>query len=72
MKTKNKKLSTGVWYNDLSRMPNGKVLLLYCGEIGEPAVGVISDDGEEVISSDSEYDRMPVKHLESFMLIPDF
>lgn len=63
-------LKSGVWYNDLSKMPIGKTLLLYCGEIYTPGVGTISEDGE-VISTDTEYNNMPIKDIESFMLIPD-
>lgn len=62
----------GVWRTDFDNIPRGVPLLLYSGEIYEPAVGCISETEDEVISDCYEYDHCPLKHIDQFMIIPDF
>ena len=62
----------GVWRTDFENIPRGIGLLLYSGEIYEPAVGCIAQDDDEVISDSPQYDHCPLNHIDQFMIIPDF
>jgi len=62
----------GVWRTDFENIPRGVGMLLYSGELYEPAWGCISEDDDEVISSHTEYDHCPLNHIDQFMIIPDF
>lgn len=62
----------GEWCSDFDKAPRGIPVLLYSGEIYEPAVGSISETDDEVISSHSEYDHCSLNHIDQFMIIPDF
>lgn len=64
-------LPVGVWLDDFNKAPRNTGLLLYSGEIYEPCWGCISDD-DEIISSHREYDRCPLKHIDQYMIIPNF
>ena len=65
-------LPVGEWLTDFDKAPRDCPLLLYSGEIYEPAVGTICEDGDEIISSDTQYDHCPLNHIDQYMIIPDF
>lgn len=65
-------LPVGVWLTDFERIPRGLPLLFYSGEIHEPAVGMVCEDEDEIISAGTECDHCPLNHIDQYMIIPDF
>ncbi len=65
-------LPVGVWLTDFKRIPRGLPLLFYSGEIYEPAVGMVCEDEDEIISGGTEYDHCPLNHIDQYMIIPGF